>query len=72
MTEVTMERVPVLAREIAERLRDVGHRVDFVDHDIQEVRDLEVEAESRVDTTEATVSGVSRRLERLEQSNEVL
>ena len=55
----------MLTGAIAERLRNVGRRIAFVDNDIHEVRDLVAEAERRAD---ATVRGVDRRLEQLEQS----
>ena len=38
----SVESVQVVSREIAERLRDVGRRVDFVDHDFHGARDLRV------------------------------
>uniref|UniRef100_A0AAV1TXK7 Uncharacterized protein n=1 Tax=Peronospora matthiolae TaxID=2874970 RepID=A0AAV1TXK7_9STRA len=58
--------------EVAGQLRDVGRRVKFVENDVHQARDLAAEADGRSLATETTVTGFSRRLERLEKLNEAL
>ena len=45
MTAATVERALALVGGVAEGLRDVGRRVDFIDNDVHEVRDLAAEAD---------------------------
>ena len=70
VTAAPVERTLALDGGGSEKLRDVGRRIELVDNDVHEARDLEAESYSQA--TETTVAGLARRLERLEQSNEAL
>ena len=70
VTAAPVERALALVGGVAEGLRDVGRRIDFVDNDVHKARGLAAEADSRSLATETTVAGDARRLERFEQSNE--
>uniref|UniRef100_A0AAV1UZN8 Uncharacterized protein n=1 Tax=Peronospora matthiolae TaxID=2874970 RepID=A0AAV1UZN8_9STRA len=57
MTAAPVEGAHALVGEVAEQLRDLKRRVNFVDNDVHQARDLAAEADSRSLVTETIVAG---------------
>uniref|UniRef100_M4B618 Uncharacterized protein n=1 Tax=Hyaloperonospora arabidopsidis (strain Emoy2) TaxID=559515 RepID=M4B618_HYAAE len=66
------KEAPVVDDAVLERLRVVDQRMDLVDNDVHQLRDVAERAESIAESASAATVGLSQRLEHLEQSNEAL